>query len=68
MSDAGIYDVRIHRDDVLTPLLRHWDVLDRTFATGEGRRAQLALVAHLDRLEQTALRREERRALRSSRP
>jgi acyl-[acyl-carrier-protein] desaturase len=29
VARAGIYDLRIHRDDVLQPLLRYWHVLDR---------------------------------------
>jgi acyl-[acyl-carrier-protein] desaturase len=65
MSDAGIYDVRIHRDDVLAPLFRHWGVLDRPFATDDGRRARAALAEHLDRLDGIAQRQEERRAVRS---
>jgi len=28
MARAGIYDLRIHHDEILWPLLRHWDLFD----------------------------------------
>src|SRR6187397_1628125 len=30
IAKAGIYDLRLHHDDVIMPVLRHWDVFDRT--------------------------------------
>ena len=30
IAKAGIYDLRIHHDDILWPLLRHWRVFERT--------------------------------------
>ena len=38
IAKAGIYDLRLHHDDVIMPMLRHWDVFDRT-DLGRGRRA-----------------------------
>ena len=38
IAKAGIYDLRLHHDDVIMPVLRHWDVFDRT-DFGAGRRA-----------------------------
>jgi acyl-[acyl-carrier-protein] desaturase len=35
---AGIYDLRIHRDEVLAPILRSWDVWDRVGLSAEGSR------------------------------
>jgi acyl-[acyl-carrier-protein] desaturase len=67
IADAGIYDIRIHRDDVLMPVLRHWKVLDVTFGTPEAQQAQADLAKHLDDLEQLALRHEERRDARRER-
>jgi acyl-[acyl-carrier protein] desaturase len=64
IADAGIYDVRIHRDEVVAPLLRHWQALEWPLTTDAGRRAQDVLARHLDELEQTARRYEERRELR----
>ena len=37
IAKAGIYDLRLHHDDVIMPVLRHWDVFDRT-DLGAGRR------------------------------
>jgi hypothetical protein len=28
MAQAGIYDLRIHHDEILWPLLRHWNLFD----------------------------------------
>ena len=35
---AGIYDLRIHRDEVLAPILRSWDVWDRVGLSADGSR------------------------------
>src|SRR5262245_61291730 len=64
IADAGIYDLRLHRDEVVAPLVRHWQALDRRATTDAGQRAQANLASHLDELEQTARRFEERRAQR----
>lgn len=51
VARAGIYDLAIHRDQVLRPLLRFWDVFDRALPPeAELERDQLALVmAEIDR-------------------
>ena len=41
MAQAGIYDLRIHHDEILWPLLRHWDL----FAQGLDRQAEEARIA-----------------------
>ena len=64
IADAGIYDLRLHRDEVVAPLVRHWRALERRASTDAGRRAQETLSSHLDDLEQLARRYEERRAER----
>jgi acyl-[acyl-carrier-protein] desaturase len=61
IAKAGIYDLRIHRDEVLSPVLRHWGIFDRTFATTQGQQAQAALAEHLEQLEVLARQFEERR-------
>jgi acyl-[acyl-carrier-protein] desaturase len=61
---AGIYDLRQHRDEVLQPVLRQWDVFGRTDLTGEGEKAREQLAAHMDELESQAARFEERREAR----
>jgi acyl-[acyl-carrier protein] desaturase len=64
IADAGIYDVRLHRDEVVAPLLRYWQVLQARATTDAGQRAQHDLARHLDDLELMARRYEERRAVR----
>jgi acyl-[acyl-carrier-protein] desaturase len=60
IAKAGIYNLRIHRDDVVSPVLRHWKVLDMTFTSPEAQKAQAELAAHLDQLEALAQQYEER--------
>lgn len=69
MAMAGIYDLRIHHDDIVAPLLRQWGVweLEGLDTEGETARDQLAAaVAALD-AEATRLveKREERAAKRA---
>jgi len=64
IADAGIYDVRIHRDEVIAPLLRHWQVLDMPVVSSSARQAQVALTQHLDRLTRMAQRFDDRRERR----
>ena len=64
IADAGIYDVRIHRDEVVAPLSRYWQALELPMTTAAGRQAQDALARHLEELEQMARHYEERRELR----
>jgi acyl-[acyl-carrier-protein] desaturase len=51
VARAGIYDLAIHRDQVLAPLLRFWDVFERELPPdAEAERDELALVmAEIDR-------------------
>ncbi|MGL5858477.1 MAG: acyl-ACP desaturase [Angustibacter sp.] len=58
---AGIYDLRIHRDEVLAPVLRHWRVWDRGGLGADGEKALEELDAHLAELEQQANRFEDKR-------
>ncbi|MDH5242400.1 MAG: acyl-ACP desaturase [Chloroflexota bacterium] len=62
IAKAGIYDLRVHRDEVLLPILRHWRIfeLEGLDAAAEEARRQLAL--HLDRLDDAATRFEEKLA------
>ncbi|WP_030440179.1 acyl-ACP desaturase [Actinoplanes subtropicus] len=64
---AGIYDLRQHRDEVLQPVLRQWNVLGRTDLTAEGEKARDQLAAHMDNLEIQAARFEEKREARRQR-
>lgn len=62
MAKAGIYDLRVHHDEVVWPLLNHWRVfdLDGLDPSAEMRRAELR--AFLTDLDKQATRLEERRA------
>ncbi|MEH0936626.1 acyl-ACP desaturase [Micromonospora psammae] len=64
---AGIYDLRQHRDEVVLPVLRQWDVLNVTGLDADGEAAREEIAAHLDALEQSASRFEDKRAARESR-
>ena len=51
IAKAGIYDLRLHHDEVIMPVLKFWKVFDRTDLgpVGEQARAELAdFVADLD--------------------
>lgn len=59
---AGIYDLRIHHEEVLMPVVRQLSLLDRTDVGSEGARAQEALGSFLTALDVKAARFESRRA------
>jgi acyl-[acyl-carrier-protein] desaturase len=67
IATAGIYDPRIHYDEVLQPVLRHWKVFDVTGLGAEGEQAREELASFLDRLDRTASRFTERRAAAAAR-
>ena len=67
MADAGIYDLRIHHDDILWPLLRHWRVFERTDLEPEAEHARENLARFLGKLDATAKKFEERRAAKLER-
>jgi acyl-[acyl-carrier-protein] desaturase len=64
---AGIYDLRIHHDEVLAPVLRAWDVWDRTDLGSAGEAARERLAAFMAGLDATASRFEDKRAARAVR-
>ncbi|MFI7069688.1 acyl-ACP desaturase [Micromonospora sediminicola] len=64
---AGIYDLRQHRDEVVVPVLRQWNLFDVTGLDADGETARDQIAAHLDTLETQASRFEDRRAARASR-
>ncbi|MEU4829323.1 acyl-ACP desaturase [Streptosporangium sp. NPDC023615] len=67
IANAGIYDLRLHLDDVLQPVLRQWDVFDIKGLGPEGEKAREELAEFLERLEVTASRYVERREARRAR-
>ncbi|MEU9514280.1 acyl-ACP desaturase [Micromonospora sp. NPDC048169] len=64
---AGIYDLRQHRDDVVMPVLRQWNLFDVTGLNADGEAARDQIAEHLDTLETQASRFEERKAARAAR-
>jgi acyl-[acyl-carrier-protein] desaturase len=64
---AGIYDLRIHHDEVLAPVLRAWNVWDRSDLGPAGEAARERLAAFMTELDVAASRFEEKRAARAAR-
>jgi acyl-[acyl-carrier-protein] desaturase len=64
---AGIYDLRIHHDEVVMPILRQLRVFERDGLTGDGEKAREDLSEFLAGLDSAATRFTERRAKRQAR-
>jgi len=64
---AGIYDLRQHCDEVLSPVLRQWKTFEIEGLDAEGEQAREELSAFLAKLEVAATRFEERRDARRAR-
>jgi acyl-[acyl-carrier protein] desaturase len=61
MAVAGIYDLRSHRDEVVSPVLRFWKVFDIEGLGAEGEQARIELSAFMDDLDKQATRFEDKR-------
>ncbi len=61
IARAGIYDLRIHHDDVVMPLVRQWDVLGLEGLDAEGEQARGELADFLNALDAQASRFVEQR-------
>jgi acyl-[acyl-carrier-protein] desaturase len=48
---GGVYDIRIHLDEVVMPVLRKWRILERDDFTGEAAQMQDDIGAHIKELE-----------------
>ncbi len=62
MAKAGIYDLRVHHDEVIWPLIRHWGIFDVEGLSPEAELRRGDLRQFLDALDQSASRFEARRA------
>ncbi len=62
IAKAGIYDLRVHRDEVLLPILRHWGIFELTGLDATAEVARRRLAEHLEKLDAAARRFEERLA------
>ena len=61
MAVAGIYDLRIHRDEVVAPVLRYWKVWDIEGLNETGESARQEISALMDDLDTQAKRFEDKR-------
>jgi acyl-[acyl-carrier-protein] desaturase len=64
---AGIYDLRIHRDEVLNPVLKFWKLFEVQGLSAQGEQAREKLGAFMDDLDLKAARFEEKRAAMEAR-
>ena len=64
---AGIYDLRIHHDDVITPVLRAWNVWDLENLDADGEQARDELAALMAKTDAQAKRFEEKRDMLKAR-
>ena len=62
IARAGIYDLRVHRDEVVLPILRHWRVFELTGLDEAAEAARRRLASHLDDLDARAKHFAERLA------
>ncbi len=62
MALAGIYDLRIHRDEVVMPLVRRLRLFELTGLSPEAEAARTELGLYLEEMEASAQRLEDRRA------
>ncbi len=61
IARAGIYDLRLHHDEVVAPVLRYWRVFSRDDFGPEGQQARDELARFMAELDQQATRFVERR-------
>ncbi len=61
IAKAGIYDLRLHHDEVVAPILRMWKVFDRDDLSDDGARARDELGAFMTGLDAQATRFVEQR-------
>jgi acyl-[acyl-carrier-protein] desaturase len=61
IAKAGIYDLRIHHDDVVMPTLRAWGFFDLEGLDGDAEKARTRVAEHLERTDRSATRFTERR-------
>jgi acyl-[acyl-carrier-protein] desaturase len=62
IAKAGIYDLKVHRDEVLMPILRHWKVFEMHGLDAAAEDARRRLNEYLEKLDEQIARFEERLA------
>ena len=61
IAKAGIYDLRLHHDDVIAPVLRFWKIFSRDDLGPEGEQAREELSTFMAALDEQATRFVEKR-------
>ncbi|KIQ15969.1 acyl-ACP desaturase [Rhodococcus sp. Leaf7] len=61
IAKYGIYDLRQHLDEVIMPILRKWNIFERTDFGAEGEKLRELVADYLGDLEKQAVRFEESR-------
>ena len=67
MAVEGIYDLRQHKDEVVAPVLRFWNVDALEGLSAEGEAARTELFDFMEALEKQALRFEDKRDMLKAR-
>ncbi|WP_007518384.1 acyl-ACP desaturase [Pseudofrankia saprophytica] len=67
IADAGIYNLRVHHDEVVTPVLRQWQFFALEGLGGEAEQARAEVATFLEGLDAFATLQEEKRAARAAR-
>jgi acyl-[acyl-carrier-protein] desaturase len=67
IAKAGIYDLRVHHDEVVWPLLRHWGIFELEGLDEQAEQSRIKLREFLDGLDDMARHYEEKRAARAER-
>jgi len=67
IAKAQIYDLRIHHDEVVWPLLRHWDFFGIGGLDAEAEQVRQQTAEYLTALDGMATRFDEKRAARAAR-
>jgi len=62
IAKAGIYDIRVHREDVLMPIIKYWGIFELENLNAAAEAARVRLAEHLEQLDLAAKRFEERLA------
>ena len=60
IAKAGIYDLRVHRDEVLLPIIRHWQIFELEGLDAAAEEARRRLAEHLEALDVAARRFEDK--------
>lgn len=56
IATGGVYDPRIHLDDIVMPVLKKWRIFEREDFTGESARLRDELGKHVEELEETCVK------------